>query len=509
MRYEPGVECKKINNIWITLWFGHRELILFILVIATHAIVGIYYKEVIGLDIEANPLQRPWDWWWQTVSVDLLRNDLWRSIWFLHSQPPIFNFYGAFFFNFFPDMPMQMMHYSNILLGSLVSGMTFLLLYILSRRMILSFFVGILIALDPGIFLFEAYILYDLLTLFLLIASTTAIACYSRTLNSRYLFLFIGLLSMLTLTRSVYHILIVVVGFLLTILIVKKEKIRVLSVCLLICLLPFGWYAKNYYLFDFFGASSWQGFALWKVASNRYSPEQLNKLYEVGIIEPVAAEVEILRPASHYQPYGFNIVSEVPVLNQNDRHNINMIEVAKAYQRSAINLIYYEPLNYLKSVWSSYLIFNIPSAQFKHHINNIEKIPLHARLASEFIQGRFLEHYLHYSIGSIYFFLIPLTLLIYLSKFVYEVVIKKGRFVLFFQNHILQTWILFLIFYTTFVSITFEVGENNREKFYIEQLINIYIISAVIKFLVPIFTYLKNVKLHENRLPTTSERRNS
>jgi len=86
---------------------------------ALHLLLALLYKHGVGIDIEADPTMT-WDWLWQALPAEALRTDLWMSLWNLHSQPPFFNLYGALLLRLSPAHHLQLMHYANILLGSLL-----------------------------------------------------------------------------------------------------------------------------------------------------------------------------------------------------------------------------------------------------------------------------------------------------------------------------------------------------------------------------------------------------
>ena len=443
-----------------------------------HIGVGLFYKLALGVDLETNLGMRPWDWWWQTVSVRLLTTDLLRSLWFLHSQPPLYNLYGAIFFNFFPQAPLQAMHFANILLGSLIPGLIAIILWHQTRNLSLSVAIGAVVALDPGLVLFEAYILYDLLTVLLVVAGVWALSQLERTGRLRYAAMFGVWLTLLVLVRSAYHILLIPIGLGLAALAAKRDWKNALLAATLPCLLAFGWYGKNFVVFGFFGASSWQGFSVWKVASLNYSPSELATLEAEGTIDRVAAQEEPWGQASVYWDYGFRETSQIPVLSQDDQHNINIIAAAKAYQRNAIRLIASDPVKYLRAVWYSYLIYSIPSAEFKHHIPNAERIGWPARFVAEVVQGGALEDYLHYPIKSFYFILVPASVAVYLAQLAWHSLRKRRGVGSFVRAHAVATWMFVLIAYTTLVGIFLETGENNRERFYIEYLVVVILAVA-------------------------------
>jgi hypothetical protein len=376
---------------------------------------------------------------------------------------------------------MPAMQYANILLGSLISGIIYLILLRMTGYKRVSALAGLFLALDPALFLFEAYILYDILSTFCVVVSVWALAGSVHTQKIRFAALFVLATSVLVLVRTAYHLTIIAFALGLVILSVPRHSKKVLLVGSLIALLPLGWYAKNYCVFGFFGATSWQGFMLWKVAGEYWTPDELAQLADQGVIAPLVAKFDILQPASSYIPYGFTKTSNIPLLNLDDRHNINLIDVAKVYQSSALRLIAKDPSRYLIAVFRAYTIFNTPSAQFKHLTPNAQKIPWHVWIYAQVFQGRFLEGHAAYSVTSFLFYLIPLSCFLYLGTFLNETIRKRIGLREFLRKYAMDTWIVLLISYTTVSSILFEIGENNREKFYIDQLVFVYLLVITIR----------------------------
>ncbi len=450
------------------------------LVVLLHVMIAVYLKEIVGLDITANPGFRPWDWWWQTVPQDLLVNDLARSLWYLHSQPPLFNLYGALFFRFFAGSPMSAMQYGNIVLGALTSGCIYLTLLIMTKTRWLSALVGVLLAVSLGPFLFEAYMLYDILTCFLVTLTVCLLGFFDHTKKIIFAAGFVLILSLLVLTRSAYHLIIVPAAVVVLVLASKRDWRRILLTSALISILPLAWYAKNEALYGFFGASSWGGFNLWKVASVTYSSEELAALAKEGVISRVASEEEIFRPASAYVKYGFDLTSDIPVLSRDDQHNINMIAVSKSYQQSAINLIRKDPRRYISGMITGYEIYCIPSFQFKHHAVNVSKLWPAALTLAGYIEGSAFSPFHGVYFGSFFFFLVPLCLAAYVAVLAFSSFRTREGLLASMQALPVATWIFILISYTTLISILFETGENGRERFYVEQLIFVLLISALV-----------------------------
>jgi 4-amino-4-deoxy-L-arabinose transferase-like glycosyltransferase len=454
----------------LSRWIMDYRLQLAVVVVL-HFSLALVYKELSGVDIAANPGERGWDWWWQTIPAHLLREKLWESLFYLHYQPPFFNIYGALFHNLFPADPLHAMQIGNIFLGSAIVGMVFLTVRLRAKLPILALLAGLIVALDPGLFLFEAYILYDVLTTFWLVAGVYFFSKYRQQQRLRYATLFFLFVNLLVLTRSAYHLLIIPVAILAAGLATERNRQKVVVAGLLISLLSTGWYAKNFAVFGFFGSSSWRGMSLWKVASFDYSEAQLNELVSQGIIDSLVVEQAAFSPAASYETYGFDYTSDIELLRQDDRRNINMIAVDRIYEANALRLIAREPERYLRSVWRGYQVYALPSALFRHHRLNAEKIRLHAAISSELFQGNVLQRYTSLQFGSIFWPGIPLVLLAYGGYLVNRIRNSRQRILLMLASESVELWIVFLVAYTTLVSVVFEIGENNRLRFYIEYLL--------------------------------------
>jgi len=449
----------------------------FFLVAGLHLTVALIYKDVVGLNIEVAPEGRTWGWFWQTLPRSLLENELGESIWYLHSQPPLYNLYGAFFFDFFPADPVQAIHYANILLGSLLSGMIFSILREITRAPYFALVVALLIALNPALFLYEAYLLYTLLAAFLVVLSVFFLARYSRTRKLIYIFLTILGINLLVLTRSVYHLFVLVPVILLGVVLARTEWKKVLVVGALISMLAGGWYAKNYLVFGFFGASSWDGMGLWKIASATYTEEELNRLAEDGVIGDMVVDVDVFSTPSAYRPYGFNGSSSVEALSMDDFNNINVPKISDAYQRNAMQLIRHNPPRYLEAIFYSYLKFSRPSSRFKHLPLNAQKMALHEVLVSQILQGELLARRFPIDFGAL-LFLLPASLLLYFLPLLRHYRLSPSRWIEYVRKDSVILFAAFLIVYTTAVACVAEAGENDRFKFLVEQLLWAFIAAV-------------------------------
>ncbi|MFH1279428.1 MAG: hypothetical protein ABIK65_13735 [Candidatus Eisenbacteria bacterium] len=455
----------------------------FLLVSLLHLSLALFYKTVRGLDITASG--RSWDFFWQHLPADLLRTNLLESIWNLHSQPPLYNLYGAFFIRTFPTNYLQAMHYSNILLGSLLSGMTYVILLSVTRRKRLALLLAIPDLLNPSLILYEAYVNYTFLSCFLAVTAVFFLALGASSRRPAHLAAFLLFLNLLILTRSVYHPILLLAAVPVACLVSRRLRLCLL-LSVLLCLLSLGWYTKNYVKFGFFGGSSWYGINLWKASTANYSREELEKLTAEGIIDPILFQVITERKRSFHRPsvfrrFGFARTSDIEALSRDDYNNLNIVAISRLYSSTALRIIRNSPEHHLRNMGSGYLIFcrpscRHPSASYRRMAVNSEIIGFHERIVSEYVQGlRFAEWISERTgapcIGSFYFFLIPVSLLLFLAtthRPCFSSLESFGRCV---RRNPLMWFLAILIVYVTLVSCGAEFGENYRFKFLIEPLL--------------------------------------
>jgi hypothetical protein len=125
------------------------------LIAAVHFAVAVVYKDVIGLAIDPLPSTQWWDFFWQTIPLELLREDALVSIWYTHAQPPLFNLYGAALIKLFYPKHLEALNYIHILMGSLLSGMLVPILWCFTMNRRLTLLTASLMAFNPALFLYS------------------------------------------------------------------------------------------------------------------------------------------------------------------------------------------------------------------------------------------------------------------------------------------------------------------------------------------------------------------
>ena len=117
-----------------------------------------------GLQFDADTITRTWHF----IDIYLLKNDLWRSIFYLHTQPPLLNLLTGIGLQLFPES------YASLFRGFFLLGgfLLTLALYFLGNRLgfpkYLSAILAAWFAISPATLVFENYYFYTYPTTILL-----------------------------------------------------------------------------------------------------------------------------------------------------------------------------------------------------------------------------------------------------------------------------------------------------------------------------------------------------
>ncbi|MBZ0112246.1 MAG: hypothetical protein K8J08_07300, partial [Thermoanaerobaculia bacterium] len=229
-----------------------------------------------GLRLDASPLET----FWQFLDPQLLVHDLGRSLLFLHSQPPLPNAVVGLSLKLAPHGSLLGFQIALLMMGlGLCLGS-----YVLFRRLELSRgLAGIAaaaLALRPEALLYESWLIYDLPVAALLVLAALLLRPAVRG-STAALHGFFWVLATLALTRSFFHL-----AFLLLVVLVlscpRPDRRRWLLAATLPLLIVTALYTKNLILFGNFGASSWMGINLSRIATAGLPDEDRLDLVAAG-----------------------------------------------------------------------------------------------------------------------------------------------------------------------------------------------------------------------------------
>ncbi len=439
-----------------------------VIVGTVHVVVAVLYWLVLGVTIVHDFGPDKWGWFWQSVPTELLRTRAVESIWYMHGQPPLWNIVGALLIKLFGSLHMQALQALHIALGAAIASLCVQIVGRATRSPRLALLTGLVVALHPALFLFEAYALYTTAAAFLITSAAYLVTRAQEAAGARAAMGFVAIVVALIMTRSVYHLILLLGVVPLALLLIRRPTRRQLVLLLVLVLLPTAWYGKNRIQYGFFGASSWYGMGLWRTALFDQDSAVLDELYATGTLSPVV-RVEAFAPPIEYRRLGYDEESLIPVLSGNDSHNINIPTISREYRASAVLLIKASPRQYLRNVITAYGNFATPSTDFVHLTDNRERIRLHASV-EQTILGRplvaRLENELGGYYGSFYFLLFPAVLLLYGFQVTRELHPRNALQRI--REDAAPLFMAAIICYTIVIACAMELGENLRFKFVIE-----------------------------------------
>jgi 4-amino-4-deoxy-L-arabinose transferase-like glycosyltransferase len=434
-----------------------------------------------------------WDWMWQPIPTVDLQLHPWSSFWYLHGQPPGFSLWGlAWLCAVGPEHFSAAMQIGYVLLGGLTVALTWRLAEALDGPGRLAAVAGVAMAVNPALLLYEAYTLYEMLVIAMVVGSAVCLwralraAALDRGRVGCWLAAYAGVLNLLVLTRSLYHWIFLWSALAFAWPAWRRLRLPWRIVWLAVALAPPGlWYAKNRAQYGFFGASSWFGVGFYKCVSDGFTYEELVDLRDRGVIpEFVEQRSSYQHPPSQYREYGFDRDSDVPLLSRDDFHNINMPQIARGYEQSAYTLIRAYPGHYLRSLFLSYGFFSAPPSRFAHLAHNRANfLGMWEPFVADVLYGAAVtdeyEILHHVNFGSLFFVGFPL-LLVGAALWTRRRWHAPPTEPLQRARALLMAYLLFVCVYVAVIGCMFESGENMRFRFAIEPF-NIIMLLIVLR----------------------------
>jgi len=413
---------------------------------ALHLAAALLCRFVFGVEIDSDP-RLGWDSFWQTVPLVALRDALLENVLTLHGQPPLHNL-GVGLLAKLSAQPLQLLHAIHIVMGAAMCAMASAIAQSASSSSLLGLGVGCLLALHPALLLYEAYPLYTLSTAFWIATALFAVSRFQVDRRDSWLLLFVLALTLLVLTRALYHVVLLVLCIAIATWLAGNRR-RVLVLSLLIAMPAAGFSGRNFVVHGAPGGSTWAGCNLWKIASAGHKDETLRTLARPGgPISPVVLRVPVFSPPAAYRVFGFNRSSDAAALSRNDHHNVNIPEICALYGGAALKLMAHDPVQYAGNVWRAYRQFSLPSSGHGHLRVNAEKIAPWTSLSK---------------LGPLFLGLVPLAMALPFFSLRHA-----GGWATSLRTQPLLPMAALFIAYTAAVACVADLGENERFKFPIE-----------------------------------------
>jgi hypothetical protein len=422
----------------------------------------------------------------QIIDPPLLRDDLWRSLWYLHCQPPLFNLFVGSILKL-GGLPI-VFALSFHLLGLLMAIVLYLTLEELQVSAPLCFLFTLVFILTPACILYENWLFYTYPVTGFLTFSVYFLQRLLKAGNFLDYFFFASSLSIVVLSLSFFHPAWLAVIFCVLLLIRKNEWKRSLagiSIPVLVVVLVFG---KNYFLFGSFTGSTWFGGNISRISTFQIFLKERRILVAKGILSPLSLIVPFSDP-SEYDPFLMQTrgSTDFPshnaaVLDSRNKSNgivnynwIGYIDICRIYGQDARYVILHDFPAYRKGILNAAAIYFLPTSNHHRLDSNRKYIALLNHFYDRWIYGalfakedpvkmrwkiRFRGR--QENLERSWFLIIG-----------YPMLFLYGIWLCFQKGQPGPRWVFaficFTIAYVTVVGICFEIGENNRFRFALES----------------------------------------
>jgi hypothetical protein len=449
-------------------------LLLLTLFAAVH---GLYWG--MGVRFDATPIGV----YFQHLDPALLRTRLLESLWYLHSQPPLFNAYLGLGLKLFPQRFALAFQVSYLLMGLAL----YFSLFALMRRVGISRGLALLLSTwflaSPSFILYEHWLFYTLPVALLVTLSALLLSEVVTREGRRALHAFFWTLLLLCALRSLYHLAYFLAALGALLLLKRHLWQRVALAALLPLLLLTGLYVKNLVLFGQFSTSSWLGMNLTGVTLRALSQEEVDRLVDEGKLSPVA-RVHRYSPFEDYPEEYLRVpprFAGIPALANRTKANgiqnynhYGMLTLSQAYLKDDLWIARHRPGALLIGWTNAWLSHLRASSDYVLLERNLEKIPWPLRIYDYLCYGKIPNYEAHFGRFPIYFssFRPPrlyLFLILGLPWLWWRglTLARKGdpRLTLTSPQRQLLYWACANILYVALVANFVEVGENHRFRF--------------------------------------------
>lgn len=419
-------------------------------------------------------------WAWHYLDPELLRTRLLESIWYLHSQPPLFNLFLGTVLKLAPGSAGLAFQIVYLGLGLSLYLAVFGLLRSLAVSRSLALLVSSLFMISPSFVLYEHWLYYTFPIATLLTASAWLLQRFLTTGQSRYAWALYTTLALICGMRSLFHLgYYLIVGASLPALLPHYRRklwlaILIPGLCLSLV------YVKNFVLFGEFSASSWFGMSLWKISGRQLPRAQLEQWVNEGKLSPVSLIEVYSEPETYPAQYrSANPYPEIPALSEMDKstgkknlNHFSIIAVAGQYQRDAVYVLRHAPQGFLIGVAGASFGYFKTSSDLEFIEQNKQKIAHMDTLYNYLFYGKIPYNILESGLVPIasdkpQFFFLFLLLGLPLLWINGLRLAARGSVRLRFDRgqRLVIGYLCCNIFYVALISSLFEIGENNRIRF--------------------------------------------
>ncbi len=445
----------------------HGPLILVITVFAASR--ALVYA--LGIRFDATTLET----WWQFVDPELLRTRLLESLFYLHSQPPLYNLLLGLGLKLFPDHFGAAMHAVYLGLGLVLSLATYVLLVRLGIRRWTSAGVAAVLSVLPATLLYENWLFYEYPVATLLVASALVLHEFVRRPTVWSGAAFFTLVCALIYLRSIFQVVWLALVVLLIVLVRRDLARPALVGALLPSLAVVLLLAKNVAVFGVPTTSSWFGMNLAQVVYSQVPSAERRDLVARGELSRVSTLDPFESPAEYASVVPLPARRGVPVLDRleksSDAPNMNhvlLISVSRDYFEDSIRLIRLRPRAYPSAIFEGGKLYFRSSTDLLPRGNG----PIHGyvKLVDRIVL-------LRVGFGEIAWTLVfaHVLALLYGLKRTSDVIRRRAEAT---PEAVTIAYLWLTLVYVTAVVTFTQVVDNNRIRFFLDPLVVVLVALA-------------------------------
>ena len=304
---------------------------------------------------------------YQYVDAALLRSDLLRSLFYLHSQPPFFNLFLALGLRLFPYHYVGFFQFSYWMFGLLMVAALFRLMMLLGVGPILALCLTLLFELSPGTMLIESWFYNTYPTAVMLCVAALCLLQYTRTNRLSFAIGFVVCAITPVLINSTFQLpWIFLLAIALGITLPERELVRLAKVATPLLMLVAALYLKNLMVFGIFTSSSWMGMNLTTMTFTRLDPGERQTLIARGVISPVCVDADALETSLiAAPPSGIPVLDEIQKSDGSTNFNhLALIEIYGVCLCEELWVIRHRPGAYVKGILFSLAMYFSPAGDY-------------------------------------------------------------------------------------------------------------------------------------------------
>jgi hypothetical protein len=433
-----------------------------------------------------------YQYYWQFIDQSLLKTDLWRSVLYLHNQPPLLNVLTGIILQIFPMHTQDVFHLLYGIAGMFLTLSIYFLGVHLGLTEWMAFIIAVLFMISPSTILYEHWLMYGYLIASVLALSGLALYRFAESKKIRWGILFFSLLAFTALTWTLFHI-IWMVAILIPVLYLFQDRKKVILAALVPLLLVFGWYAKNRVLFGEFTAGTWSGMNLANMTTFRLPEKERRQMIKSGELSKFAAYPPFRNPVVYLKLLPNTPVTDIPLLDITEfpdgvlnYHHRVYLDASNYYLRDAMHVLRVEPVLYLRSVLQSLYIFFHSSSDFELLWGLRRPIQTFDIIWNRLFYGQWLndespgERLAEMSSFHVAWWIVASFLIGIWGNARY---LWKDPDVMHTPRGMLILFMLLNILYVAVVGNTMDMGENNRFRYVIDAFILLLAIHWLYRYI--------------------------